>query len=288
MRYAALLLSIGLLAGCRMLDGPVELTGTGSGGTLNLPIDHRVVMEIYFVRIPDFQSPLTDSIWQEVDELQFPPELRRDLARHGFRAGLIGTQLPKQLDEILSTVGSTATSAEVDAESTGSRPTTSKQRMHLRSGRPGKIVPLARRERLTVMTLDEGELIGNTYRNAQGVLTMRCRPQGDGRVEVRLLPEIQHGEMKRRIIGDQGIFRQEVSQERVVFESLQMAATMTAGQTLVVGSLDYPSRSLGREFFTDRSSGQPVRKLMLIRLVESSYDDSLEGSLNRAISETAP
>ena len=64
--------------------------------------------------------------------------------------------------------------------------------------------------------------------------------------------------------------------------------TMTPGQSLVVGSLDFPSRSLGREFFTDTSSGQPVRKLLLIRLVESSYDDSLEDSLARAISEAKP
>ncbi len=48
---------------------------------------------------------------------------------------------------------------------------------------------------------------------------------------------------------------------------------------IVAGALPVPLSSLARDFLTDPSSGKPVQKLLVLRLMQSQYDDALTDAM---------
>ena len=60
-----------------------------------------VVLEMFFVRFPFGDPAVNEKLWEEIDEQQFPPELRERLARNGFRAGLVSGQMPDELSKLM-------------------------------------------------------------------------------------------------------------------------------------------------------------------------------------------
>ena len=65
-----------------------------------------VVLELAFVRLPVADRGSYDAIWSQVDEQHFAPELRKELAANGLRAGVLGQQLPTELRAALDAAAS--------------------------------------------------------------------------------------------------------------------------------------------------------------------------------------
>lgn len=274
-----LLAVLAVCSGCTWLawwDGELP-DGAAAGKTVagKVVADERVVLETFFVHLPLAERELADKIWNEVDEQQVPGEMRQRLAQHGFRLGVVGGQLPAAIEEIRANQGSTATAAQTPTESGEVRPLVSRQELRLRPGSRGEIVPSVTHDKVTVMSLEHGELTGRTYYAAQGRLRLVCQPLADGRVRAELLPELHHGQSRRRGVGDDGILRLELGQEKLVLEDLRMAVTLSPGQMLLVGCREQPLRSLGRDFFCDTSSGKALQKLVVLNLVQAGGDDGL-------------
>ena len=60
-----------------------------------------VVLEITFVRVPTDAIELLEDMWKDVDELHLPKDQRRRLSANGFRTGIVGTQLPDLVRQLL-------------------------------------------------------------------------------------------------------------------------------------------------------------------------------------------
>lgn len=277
--------SLALLAsGCRFIAPPDELASENNERKTSLlsPLagDDHISLEVFFVHVPLGDEKTAESIWNDVDEQQFSVETRRRLAQHGFRVGVASGALPKTLQELLDANGSTSAAEESDSTDTGeTQPMASRQELRLRPGGKGEIVPCPPRDSLTLMTVDGKELTGRTLHAAQGRFIIRCQAEGDGRVRVSLTPQIQHGEVRRRFVGGDGAFRPDIAQDKIEFEELAIAAQLAPGQMIVAGALPVPLSSLARDFLTDPSSGKPVQKLLVLRLMQSQYDDALTDAM---------
>ncbi len=228
-------------------------------------------LDFRFVDIPlDFsESDLRD--WPGIDEQHLDANLRRRLEANGFRCGIAGSQLPAWLEKLVSQQDKSiegALSQLLDDSAV--------QRMHslqCRSGRINRVIVTSKpHPEMVVLLEDNGSLRGESYRDAQAVFELKTYPQGDGRVQLELTPQLEHGESHQRWIGQDGMYIVDPSRERRKFEELRIQATVSIGQVLVVGGTEEP-RGLGGRFFTDSSSLGLHRRLLLMRVSKSQVDD---------------
>ena len=79
--------------GCRIF--PDETMGKGHSPLSRLPPSpDSVAMEIIWARFPANDPVLDDAAWNEIDETQIEPSVRRELLNNGIRAGVIGGVYP--------------------------------------------------------------------------------------------------------------------------------------------------------------------------------------------------
>jgi hypothetical protein len=234
------------------------------------------VLDILSVRIPAAEAEASRGLWDEIDEQPFPPELRRRLARNGFRAGLVSGQMPLKLARVLELDDKpvpTGESNQIDLEDLESSPTVVPWHVQIRPGKRREIQTSPVYDELPVLRCESGGLCGRSYPKAQGVIALKTFCQPDGRVQLELVPELHYGDFGQQIVGDRHAFRFDTSRPRRVFSEMTVSATLTRGDMLVISSLPDCPGSLGHYFFTQESSGREERKLYVIRLAQTQHDD---------------
>jgi hypothetical protein len=235
-----------------------------------------VVLDMFFVRVPLGDPEVNDKLWEGVDEQRFAPELRDRLARNGFRAGLLSGQMPAELSKLLELNDKPSTSAEavsMKAEELEKQPRVVRRHLPLRAGREGSIIASSIYPELPVLMSEPGELCGQTYRQAQGIFSIKSFPQADGRVRLVLVPELQHDQPAQRWITDQGMMRLDVRRPTRTFDELALTTDLAPGAMLILSSLPNRPGSLGHHFFTEKvDEGRTEQKLLLIRLTQTQHD----------------
>jgi hypothetical protein len=232
----------------------------------------QIEVEVVFVRVPDSTELAADRLWEHVDEQAISAEQRRRLWKNGFRAGIVGTQLPVRLAEILQHASSIEGDGTVqfntaDAEGLG----VTRRRMFLQRGRNGELVAGPVQAELQVLHMNESDLQGDTFYDAQPQFSILAQRTGDGRVELTLVPELHFGEYRQRYVPGEGMFRLDNSRDKKVFEQLKIQASVSPGQILMLGAQAARSGSLGYQFFTDTTSSLSASKLLMIRVSENSF-----------------
>jgi hypothetical protein len=236
------------------------------------------VLEVLSVRLPPGEPDLDRRIWEEVDEQHFPIEVRRQLEKSGFRAGVLAGQLPPVLSRLLDLKGKPSAGGEVQHVKITDLATPSRvssQHMQTHAGQRYEVTASGLIEKMPILVSEAGEIRGVTYEQAQGIFAMHVNPQPDGRVELELIPEIHHGETKQHWVGDQSMFRLETGRPKRAFEELKLTAVMSPGAMLLLGSQPNRQGSLGHYFFLE-NNGRDDRfdqKLILIRLCQTQHDD---------------
>lgn len=189
----SLLMVVGLaLSGCK----PFATTATKSPLQPARMSPDSVAMDIIFVRFPLGDAEINGKMWDEIDEQHFPAELRQRLAGSGFRIGLIGSQVPPSLAKLLELTGKRPAHDDpvqqtvvADAEATN-HPIV--RHLQMRAGNRNEIIASGVYDQLPLLLRESGELRGQTYSQAQGILAVRAFPQNDGRVRLELVPELHH------------------------------------------------------------------------------------------------
>jgi hypothetical protein len=229
-----------------------------------------VTLEIFYARIPLEEDGKADALWQQVDEQQFDPELRRRLIANGLRAGVVSGSLPEGLAELLalqSEMPASSSSRVITGESAAPRVIRQVKQLNRRDSMAVQASEL--KDEAHVLISEDGRLGGGAYRQVQGVYALRAESQPGQRVVVRIIPELHHGELRNRYAGsDQGSFITTPSREREVFDKLTMEASLAPGNLLVLGCLPEARSSLGGVFHSVNAGGRQERKLVLIRVLE--------------------
>lgn len=247
--------------------------------TLPTTAKNGVVLDVLFVRFPADDPQLNKIVWEEIDELHFPAEVRRRLERNGLRAGVIAGPLPLSLENLIQLQDKPQEHAdeepkEIDVEK---QPAVKQRQLRLTAGRRSNILTLGETERVPEMSLlmldDEGQVKGRTYRQVLGMFAARAFPGGDGGARLELIPELEHGTPQKRFVPGDGMFHVEFGPPHEVLNELKLSANLAPGQFVVVGADANRSGSLGYRFFTEERGAAPLRKMLLIRLAQADFDD---------------
>lgn len=234
-----------------------------------------VALQVTFVRVPTGMDEFNSELWSQIDEQAVDQDMRRRLNENGFRCGIVGTQLPDYLRALIEKKDHKST-----LEATSQREIDSlaqNRRINTRSGKRSEIVTGAPHDEMIVLYRDpvKNKVGGKTFHEAQPILAAKCYPSGDGRVDIHLTPEIQFGHPKKQWIAGEGTFHLLSARDREVYSNLEITASLTAGQTLIV-SCTPESKGVGHNFFVDTAHGDPQQKLLLIRLAQTQRDDLFE------------
>ena len=229
-----------------------------------------VVFELALLELSDTQQELVSGLWQEVDEQQIPAELRGKLAQDGFRCGVLGSQLPSWITqgladrrEQLQLDEATNTAVVSDLFAQRRIQCRANQRRSVPVGVMCKELALA----------GEGSQEAVKYADAQCHLSITAIPKSDGRVEIELVPEIQHGPPRLHWVGGDGLFRLDESRNSMRFDDLRVTVTLVPGQTLVLETLPAAS-GIGRAFAGNATESDSFRgRLVLLRLAQTQLDD---------------
>ncbi len=229
-----------------------------------------VALEIFQVRFPATDHEMDTELWQAVDEQRLDVDVRHQLIRNGFRAGVLGGNVPDGLAHYLK-LESEMPDSQAQRLITGANadPTVTKRVVQLDRSDSATIQVTDLRDQLHILMNEEGGLRGRSYEQVQAVYTMRAQAIAGQRISLRLTPELQHGELRNRYAGsDQGIFLMTPSRERELYDQLELNVDMTPGELLVVGGLPTASGSLGHAFHAESQRGPAELKLVLVRLLE--------------------
>jgi hypothetical protein len=280
---------VGLLTAAAVLAAPLAALATLAAGCHSAPkvaglsplkapqmSPDSVVLEVFRVRFPFGDPEANVVLWEEVDEQHVPTDVRRRLARNGFRVGLLGGQVPIPLSRLLELKekpAPTGEGTEVRVAEVGDRPPVERAHITVRSGARAEVLASGEYETLPALVVGEsGELGGQMYEHAQGVLAVRAFPLPDGRVRLELTPEVHHDAPRPRWVGKQGMWRIETGRPRRAFDELALEATLSPGSMLVLSSLPTRSGSLGHYFLTEDQE-QLTQKLILVRLCQTQHDE---------------
>jgi hypothetical protein len=268
-----LLLVAATLAGtaCAPLSKTPQRTKALSPGRL---ATDAVVVDLAFLQIPAADRTRYEAIWNAADEQPFAADQRIQWAANGLRVGLFGQQLPTQICDLLdarpTSIEELSESAASDFEAGGNL-----QHLPLRAGHRSIIKASKVHPNLALLLSEQGTVHGHQLADARCVFSLKAYPQGDGRVKLALTPEVEHGESKTRWAGSEGMLIQQTGQERLVLDRLRIDAMLQAGQSLVLSTTP-EIKGLGEAFFSQRSAGGAVRRLLLIRFSQTQFDDLFE------------
>ncbi len=262
-------------AGCRNFAEPV-------GKSPLKPVRMRsdsVAMDVFFVRFPATDAEDATTLWAEVDEMHLPAEVRQRLTQNGFRAGLLGGQVPISLSRLLELKDKPAPgcrSLETQVADLEHEPRVVRRHMELRAGVRTELLASDVQDELPVLRCCPAGVEGETFRSAQAVFAMTVTNERDGRVRVHLIPEIHHGESKLRYVTTQGAIRIQSGRAKRAFEDLALDASLAPGDILVMGTLRERPGTIGHRFFAENAEGRIEYKLLVLRLAQTQHDELFE------------
>lgn len=252
-----------------------------------------VGLEIFVLRYAPDDPNLAHEVWNQIDEQQLPPATRRLLAANGLRAGLVGVQLPEPLVRAMDL----PEQAPADPESTqlldvAQQPRLARRLLQIRSGQQGRIITtgeFARHPELPILVCNaQGEVVGRTYQQVMGLLSLEVHGLGDGRVQLELTPEIEYGEPQRTVIARHGVLQYQFGPPRQAFDELRLATVLSPGQSLAIAAIPELAGTLGQRLLSELVSGREEHKLVLIRLYQPQVDALFGPHLDAAEPAASP
>ena len=275
----AWLMGLALLAvgqvGCRNLEPTAQLPLVRPQMSAD-----SVALDLVFIQIPRANRAAAPSFWREVDEQLLEPALREQLLDNGFRVGVIGGQLPLELERRLGEKLAPPDKEKdqiVDLEPKDL--SLRKRHLQIRRGRRSEVVVSGIVDQWPLLVRSADEVTGRTLHQAQGLFALKVYPQGDGRARVELIPELHHGSPQRQYrVGDEGAWVLDSGRPREVFDRLKIDVTLAPGEMVLIGCQSGRKGSLGYRFFqvNDTPSGVEAEKLLLVRLAQTQTDDRFD------------
>lgn len=246
-----------------------------------------VSLEVAVAQLDEEQNELIEKFWALLDQQKIPFEHRKVLDANGFRAAVVPAHVPGALRELLKP-------REIDPESLNSfqkqmydkdllKPVERlivHDKVQNRDAESQELpVSSVHPEMNWLISTPRGKSAG-AGKSVRGVFSIKTFPNGDGSVRVKLLPQIHHGEPRTQIgVFDKSFLFQ--SQQSIVdLADLATEIELLPGETLVVGATSDVD-DLGKLFFGTPGSDQKHQRLVLIRLVQTQWDD-LFGRRNRS------
>ena len=227
------------------------------------PAPRTIPVEVLFVRHDPRDPAFGADLWRHVDEQAFDADLRRRLGTNGLRAGVVTGTPPA---DVASRLAPTTVGDPAEPGAAGLR-----RMLRLLPGRRAEVVAAAGLPELVLLERGADGVGGGTYRDATALVSLRAWPDADGRVRIRLVPEVRHGDVRRSWVGEEGMFRLETGQTRHTFDDLGVEARLPPGGVLLLGVADGDGAAVGDALLRDRDAAGGAR-LLVIRPLSATAD----------------
>lgn len=288
----AMLLCLFMVSGCQLWSEPEEPLAHSLLQAAR-PSAGSVAVEIIWARVPktnDLQA-FDEAVWHRVDESQLSVEVRRELQRNGFRAGVISGSPPDAIVEAFhftakqtrnseaselnnlpgnnsaTTVGMNST--KITGEDLTHESKVKRRLLQLKPGRRAEIQASDVYASIPIFQMRDGNLAGQTFRDAQGIYALGVELNQDRTVDIDLTPELHHGQPHLRFEGtEQGVFRQTPSREREIYSAMRMELKLAPGEMIILMSTEETDTSLGHYFHSASGEKGEQKKIVLIRLAQ--------------------
>ena len=166
------LVATALAGGCRLIESEEAIVQGTSPLRPVRPSPDSMQMEVIWARCPLNDAELNDTVWREIDETQVAPAVRRELARNGFRLGVIAGTPPDAVARLLNM----AAAEPPPMESTGVQQLELNRetkihgsRRNLRRDERMEIRASENLESMPLLVSRGRELGGRTFRDAQAI-----------------------------------------------------------------------------------------------------------------------
>jgi len=285
MRIALLtsaLLVFALAGGCRLMNEEAVVQGTSPLKPAR-PSPDSMQMEVIWARCPLDDAELNDKMWSEIDESQVPPQVQRELARNGFRVGMLARTPPDAVARVLKMDASeppAASGGDPQPVDVLRETKIHGSRRNLRRGERMEIRASENKDSMPLLVSRGQELGGRTFRDAQAIYALTIDPQPDQTVKVELTPEIHFGPSQLRWSGgEEGmdvLLRQLPMREREVFDTMRMQVRLAPGEMLMLAGLPESGCRPGQYFHTAESASGREQKFVLIRLAQVPRSDTFD------------
>jgi len=283
--YAVVFIALGLvvLGGCQ--SSMTLLTSTKPNTPIQddsfllsgrLANSETVLLEVFIVRCPFNDPELNSTLWNDVDEQVFSAALRRELTANGFRAGLIGNQLPSSFLRILKTrddvdPSQIVTTIRLDELA---NQTVVRKTIASRNGQKNEVNVSDVKKESTILFNENGALGGETFNDGQAVMVIRTQTRGDGSVTLDLQPEVQFGQPRQTFQYDAGSVTMATARPKRTFDSIHSEITLRPGQFVVMTSRPEMSGNVGSFFFTDEEADAGTeQKLLCFRVSYTQHNE---------------
>ena len=236
-------------------------------------------LEVIFVRIPPRDQEATTALWKEVDELAIDAKFRRALQKNGFRVGIIGTQIPGEVQTILQNAHR-AGKGNISLEEIGDLKSTHAitRKLFLQPGQQCELLASSIQKEFQMLEMHDGALVGQTLHDGQAQFVAEILDGQDERIVLRLTPEVHFGNFHNEYVPGEGMFRLKTSREKKRLGRLQLDANLDRGQILIVGPQADQPGSLGHRFFNEQATEKTISKLMMIRICDIAIANTTDAT----------
>lgn len=229
-----------------------------------------VGVEVATVTLDADNFHLLEGIVAELDEQVIDPETRRHLAQNGFRGGLLGQQLPSEVQLLLLEAADRR--EHPTAETVNEFP----DQQRFIQCRPDKKVCITlwgSVPRLAVKHNDGELIVTEELLDAACKFGLRCKANGPDGTTVTLIPEIEHGQLKHKYVVDGSSFHIEARRDEQAYDDLKTSFFIRSGETLLL-TCNEAEDLVGQTFF--RNSTRTKQKLLLVRLAQTQVHVKFE------------
>ncbi|HUP81704.1 MAG TPA: hypothetical protein VM260_24340 [Pirellula sp.] len=227
-------------------------------------------VETILVRLSSSQAERLPELWMQIDEQALKPELRSVLDKNGMRAGKIAGNMPPLLDEWVRQTVRRIGEDPLEQSGLAADVSSYAQLWRCRANV---------RKELSVRNLSPGKA-NVVYHDASTkecmydaphfIYSIQAIPHGDASATIRLTPELEHGELVKKMVARESAVRTNSRRESVIWDHLAIELRIQQGGYIVIGPTT-DSRGLGEHYFHTRiKNGEIQPVLLLIRLSEAN------------------
>lgn len=250
--WTALVLTPALaVSGCALFTKPPSqlVSKAFKLPTIGIPPD-AIQLEVVYVERPLGDARLGGDLWRSIDEIScVEPEQRAMLKRNGFRAGVVGSNPPPALQQMLGLKHDFVyePKAEKSKQLVG-------HRYVLRSGGQQTMLASPVYPECS-MDIPQGEQFEHhSFENAQCKYRVTAQRLQEGWIELDFVPQIDYGvEQMRRVVGPDG-WQFQNGQKNIMLFQQRFTVRLAVGDMAILTSADDSRGRLGELFFR----GAPV------------------------------
>lgn len=233
-----------------------------------------IPVELIFLRLTTEQARELEGLWPRISEAALAIDTRRRLDRNGVRVGIIDSAIPVPVQQWIERVEKRIKDNPLEQAGLAADLISHAQLLQCASGqrkevavRPSRVGPL-------VLMLHDGQsLKGRSYDDPAMYIDLRVHAKPDGLTMVSLQPEIQHGPMKQRYVGQDFAVRREMKRDADQWPEVRLEHAMQPGQMLVMTATT-PPRGLGEHFFQAQTVQGTTEPLVLLLRVGQGHSAS--------------